>query len=223
MIDAVNATVTISGSYRKHLSAILRAREEFIELGISVLRPTSGRVIEDAGNFVRLEGDPEDPRRAADHQLTAIRSSNLLYVVNPGGYIGGSAMFEIGYAIALGLPVVSSEQPFEAAAAARTRAVGAPARAVGLLCARLMLPADLALISHLVSRPSSEGPLLGGAYVANRCETGFALSRPGGDTLVTMNQEGHPELVADDCAARQLIAVIRAQMTDTPSRESLPA
>lgn len=145
----MDLTVTIAGSYRKHLSAILRARDEFLENVCRVLRPVSGGVKNDAGAFVQLWGDPDDPAEAAQEQLRAIRHSDLVYVVNPGGYIGASAMMEIGYACALGIPVLCAEPPFEAAAAAHTYGIDTPRRVVGRMLHERLAPADAKLLEDV--------------------------------------------------------------------------
>lgn len=170
MMRNMELTVTIAGSYRKHLSAILRARAEFIAHGARVLRPASDEVLKDAGAFVQLVGDPADPGEAARQQLGAIRRSDLVYVVNPGGYIGASAMLEIGYACALAIPVVSSEPPFEAAASANVRAVATPHRAVGEVLHERLAPADASLLGEVIEGRSPGGRGRGRDGIALRAE-----------------------------------------------------
>src|ERR1017187_7610830 len=89
-------TVTISGSYRKHLNRILAAKRRFEELGAIVLRPHTEEVVSSEGALVRLQGDPLNVRAVQLLQLEAIAASELVYVVNPGGYVGASATLEVG-------------------------------------------------------------------------------------------------------------------------------
>lgn len=119
-------TVTISGSYSKHFDRITSAKQEFEALGVEVLRPVSETVISSIDGLVRLEGDPQDYQDIHKAQLQAISGSDLLYVVNPGGYVGSAATLEIGYAHALGIPIATSEKAFEAAVAIIDHRVGSP-------------------------------------------------------------------------------------------------
>lgn len=165
--------VTIGGSYRKHLEDILCARRVFAGDGAQVLRPASDQVIDDEGSIVRLAGDPSDAESVERAQLDAIRRSHLFYVVNPGGYVGSSAMLEVGFAAALGVPVVFSEKPFEAAASARARAIGSPRRALACVLRERLLPADLQLLEDVVDDPALAGTRgeRAGGQILLRCDT----------------------------------------------------
>ena len=126
-------TVTISGSYRKHLDRILEAKRRFEELGAVVLRPHTDEVVGPEGPLVRLEGDPQDTQAVQNAQLAAIAQSDLVYVVNPGGYVGPSATLEVGYARRGETLVVTAEPAFEEAVAAVVDGVGGPEDALQLL------------------------------------------------------------------------------------------
>lgn len=126
-------SVVISGSYRKHFSRIWQCRQEFEQAGVNVLRPATDEVLVESGTMVRLAGDPETVEGIEAAQLTAISSSELLYVVNPGGYLGPATTLEIGYAHRAGLPIITSEVPYEAAVAAVISGVGSPENAIDLL------------------------------------------------------------------------------------------
>lgn len=124
--------VTIAGSYRKHFDRIVEAKQAFEALGATVLRPRSEQISSSDEDLVRLEGDPDDQRGIQDAQLQAINDSDLLYVVNPGGYVGASATLEVGYASGVTTQIVTSEPPFESAVALLSE-VGDPAKALKLL------------------------------------------------------------------------------------------
>lgn len=124
--------VTIAGSYRKHFDRIVEAKREFEEQGAEVLRPRTETVAASDSELVRLEGDPDDLREVREAQFEAIRGADVLYVVNPGGYVGSAATIEVGYAHRGGTPVVTSEPPFEADVAVLVAAVGSPAQAMDL-------------------------------------------------------------------------------------------
>lgn len=126
--------VTIGGSYRKHLDRILAAREQFIDLGWDVLRPSGDSVVDsDDPDFVRLEGDPADAAGIQRAQLAAIEASTLYYVVNPGGYVGPSATAEVAWAAAKGIPVILAEPAFESAVRLLADGHGNPEAAVAHL------------------------------------------------------------------------------------------
>jgi len=126
----MQAKVTISGSYRKHFDRIVEAKKAFEQLGAVVLRPETDVVSSSDEELVRLEGDPEDLRAVQEAQLSAIAECDLLYVVNPGGYLGPSATLEVGYAHRAGIPVVTAEAAFEPAVAAVARGSGEPVEAL---------------------------------------------------------------------------------------------
>lgn len=125
--------VTISGSYHKHLGRILERRAEFISRGAEVLRPHTSEILTQTEVLVRLQGDPDDSRLVQKAQLEAIRECDLLYVVNPGGYVGAAACGEIGYAHAMGKLVVTMEPAFERWVADITDAVGNIEKALTVL------------------------------------------------------------------------------------------
>lgn len=125
--------VTIGGSYRKHFPRIARAADEFRSAGAQVLRPATSDVVSSDDELVRLAGDPEDAIGVEQAQFDAISASTMLYVVNPGGYVGPSAIAQAGVAYGRGVKVVCSEPPFERAMQAIIAGVGAPDTALKLL------------------------------------------------------------------------------------------
>ena len=90
--------VTVCGSTRFR-DETLTAIRELEEAGYAVFS---------VGSFMHADGipysDDEKARLDALH-LSKIRMSDMVYVVNPGGYIGESTAREIRAAEALGLPV----------------------------------------------------------------------------------------------------------------------
>jgi hypothetical protein len=129
------ATVTIAGSYRKHLDRLLESAERFRGLGADVLRPGTGAVVDEDGeeDFVRLEGDPADAGTVHRRQLDSIDLSELLYVVNPGGYVGPSATANVAWAAKGGKLVVLAEPAYELVVATLAGGVGDEEYAIGLL------------------------------------------------------------------------------------------
>jgi NTP pyrophosphatase (non-canonical NTP hydrolase) len=127
-------TCTISGSFRRFLPQIKEKIEECLREGITVLSPRSGNAVGELPGFILVEGDRGEPKEIESDHLQCIRRSDFLYVVNPGGYIGPSATMEIGYALAAGVTVFSSELPTEPVLAMfvrRERSIGKVKRMLG--------------------------------------------------------------------------------------------
>lgn len=115
-------SVTISGSYRKYPDEAYSAMQEFQDQDVQVLSPPSLEIISSLGDFVSLRGDSierldqfsgddvHDAMREIElHHLGAIAQSDLLWMVMPEHYIGASAVFEMGWALAHNVPVYALE------------------------------------------------------------------------------------------------------------------
>lgn len=132
-LTVMHKSVTISGSYGKHLSRILEARADFLGLGVRVLRPASDQVLESEEGLVRMAGDPATPGALRAAQFQAISGADFLYLVNPGGYVGPAATLEAGYAYRGHTPIFAAEPPFEADLREIVTAVGDPALALEII------------------------------------------------------------------------------------------
>lgn len=105
-------TVVVLGSFRKHLGEIMEAVRAFEANGFRVLSPRQGKARNPGAEFVLLEEDGEaGPREVADRVMAEIDRADLVYFVCPGGYMGASAAFELGYCVARGKAVFVSERP----------------------------------------------------------------------------------------------------------------
>jgi len=107
---------TISGSFRKFYKEICKVRKIFEEYDIEVLSPEISKIVNPEANFPLLETDSKNStkKEIEDKHLKAIGKSDFLYVVCPGGYIGNSVRFEIGYAHGKGVFIYSSHLPKDA-------------------------------------------------------------------------------------------------------------
>jgi len=104
--------VTVSGSFRRHMTEIYDAVSEFVERGASVLSPADPRIVDQIGEFVFVASDRvRSIKMVEDRHLDCIRSSDFLWLVAPDGYVGQSASMELGYAIAHNIPVFCKELP----------------------------------------------------------------------------------------------------------------
>lgn len=93
-------SIAIFSSFRKHLEPVSQAAEVFRAHGIFVSNPPGFEPINPGTEFVRFPGDDPD-MSDAEIQMRVIGTallSSAIYVVCPGGYIGRTASYEIGWA-----------------------------------------------------------------------------------------------------------------------------
>lgn len=92
----------LHGSFRKHFREIKRIHKLFAEAGIEVLAPDVSRITGEKDKFVLLENDKSDDPRVIEllylHHLKRLGQNGFSYFVNPAGYIGRSASYELGIA-----------------------------------------------------------------------------------------------------------------------------
>lgn len=105
-----NIATIISGSYRRHLAGMYRLKRIFERRGITVLSPIGDGAVNPGEEFVILDADPiQDHRTLQDSVFAKIRRSTFLTAFNQDGYLGRAALLEYGYAIAIGIPILSLE------------------------------------------------------------------------------------------------------------------
>ena len=106
--------VTISGSFRKHLGYILKIKEQLEEAGTKVLSPRFTEPKNPGEKFVVFAGEEGlSPLELERHRLNSISESDALIVCDPKGYVGTSALIEIGFANSLGKRIIFIEEPEE--------------------------------------------------------------------------------------------------------------
>ena len=92
----------IHGSFSKHFSEIQKTRKIFEDAGIDVLAPKDELPTSNKNGFLLFEGEKnEDPRLVELkylHNLKILGTDGFSYFVNPEGYIGKSASYELGIA-----------------------------------------------------------------------------------------------------------------------------
>jgi len=103
--------VTVSGSFGRHWDEIRRTIQELRKEGADVLSPRDSQPLDTIHGFVLLDGDEGSPADLERAHLEAIGASDLLYVVNPEGYVGPSTSLEIGFALARSIPVWAQVRP----------------------------------------------------------------------------------------------------------------
>ena len=106
--------VTISGSFRKHLDYILDIKGTLEDQGTKVLSPRFTEPKNPGEKFVVFTGEEGlSPLELERHHLSSISKSDALIVCDPEGYVGASALIEIGFANAIGKKIVFVEKPEE--------------------------------------------------------------------------------------------------------------
>lgn len=109
--NASPLTVSICGSYHRHLKKMDNLIKECKKLGIEVLIPKYAVKKSSINGFVYLKGEVGTPKQLQEKNFDAIARSSFVLIVDTKGYIGPSTSMEIGYAIAKGVPVFCTEPP----------------------------------------------------------------------------------------------------------------
>jgi ADP-ribose pyrophosphatase YjhB (NUDIX family) len=108
-------SVAIIGSFRQHLGEVRKAARVFVEAGFTVKSPPMDPVRDGKRGHIVFMSDPTD---FSDHQIQTatfdkIFSSDFVYVVNPGGYIGRTTSYELGQIHQRGMAVYYAESPLD--------------------------------------------------------------------------------------------------------------
>lgn len=108
-------TSLLIGSFRKHYKDIINVIKLFHDKGIEVLSPKKAKILNPDDEFVVFDYDPEhlSEKELEDLVLKKMHKCHFVYLVNPGGYIGLSASFEVGYCAAHGIDVYAAEPSTE--------------------------------------------------------------------------------------------------------------
>jgi NTP pyrophosphatase (non-canonical NTP hydrolase) len=113
--DKMGVYATVSGSFNRFLPEVKKIVKQMNDYGIVVLSPKSlvpnCSLKTNKHNFVIFEGDRGSPSHIEIVHLRSIARSDFLYLVNPEGYVGVSAAFEIGFAISKNVPIFSQYSP----------------------------------------------------------------------------------------------------------------
>src|SRR5262245_1750127 len=109
----IRPSVSLVGSFRQHYPYVVEAAKIFEEAGMTVKSPPISRITDRGREFVRFESDPP---LSLDHHIQAatlakIFTSDFVYVVNPGGYIGRTTAYELGRIHERGMAVYYAESP----------------------------------------------------------------------------------------------------------------
>lgn len=100
--------VVICGSFHKDPSGLARLFRELETNGCRVLSPLTLDFTDQVTEFVTAHNDESFSVKELERfHLRAIHEADFIAVHAPDGYIGTSASFELGYAVALNKPIFS--------------------------------------------------------------------------------------------------------------------
>ena len=106
----------ISGSFDKFKPEIDLTIDEFQDLNVTVLAPEKGWLYIPSAKQSNKHFRPlpteigKTIKQIEDEFLKALDKSDILYVLNPEGFIGSSASLEIGFAVGKGIPIFSKKK-----------------------------------------------------------------------------------------------------------------
>jgi hypothetical protein len=145
-------SVSIIGSFRQYYPQAALAVREFESLGVNVRSPVVSRIVNPGDEYARFETDPP---QSSDQLIQAttlekILSSDLVYVVAPGGYVGRTTCYELGRAHERSIPVYFSAPPQDLPIEIPPGSV----LCVHDLVRQIMRPARFAMSAFPVSRSS---------------------------------------------------------------------
>ena len=107
-------SVTLSGSFRKHLDFINKVKTNLEVQNVKILSPRFAIPKNPGEEFVIFEGEEnQSPLELEKHHLDSIKNCDCLVVCNENGYVGASALIEIGFANSLNKNIIFMEKPTE--------------------------------------------------------------------------------------------------------------
>ncbi|OHA49143.1 MAG: hypothetical protein A2991_03650 [Candidatus Terrybacteria bacterium RIFCSPLOWO2_01_FULL_58_14] len=120
----------LHGSFRKYFSAIREVHRLFTEAGIEVLAPRAANTVSEKRGFVLLEGEEEKDPRLVEllylQHLKRLGESGFSYFINPEGYLGKSASYELGIAQTTNIRCFFTDHPEDHPAYIHKNAVWEP-------------------------------------------------------------------------------------------------
>ena len=121
----------LHGSFRKHFEAIQKTRRIFTEAGIEVLAPRLAEITSFGEGFALLKGEEDTDPRMIEllylHNLKRLGEGGFSYFVNPEGYLGKSASYELGIAQVTNVRCFFLEKPDDHPAYVHKNSIWKPA------------------------------------------------------------------------------------------------
>ena len=139
-----NFRCVLHGSFRKHFGEIKKIHKLFTDAGIEILAPALSEIKSMEGGFAVLDSDTEKDQRMIElmylHNLRRLGEDGFSYFVNPEGYIGKSASYELGIAQISNVRCFFMEKPADHPAYIHKNAVWKPENLVDYVIKRGELP-----------------------------------------------------------------------------------
>lgn len=106
-------TVAIIGSFQKYYGKILDIIKYFKNCGLYVISPKESFVCGRKEGFVLFDSDQKNlsPTDIQMITLNKIINADVVYVYNPGGYVGRTTCYEIGFCFSKKKPIYFLEPP----------------------------------------------------------------------------------------------------------------
>lgn len=102
----------ICGSFHRDPIGLHKLFLELETNGLRVLSPIDINFENPAAKFVKTKAETNySTKELEGFHLRAIRDADFVWLHAPEGYVGLSASFELGFAYALGKPVISKQIP----------------------------------------------------------------------------------------------------------------
>jgi len=111
--NLINHTVAVIGSFKQHYAKVLSAIETFRNMSIIVTSPEGSSILTPGIPFVRFASDNPNfsDEMIQTTTLKKILSAEVVYVVNPNGYVGKTTSYEIGRIIQSKKPIYFLDNP----------------------------------------------------------------------------------------------------------------
>ena len=165
-----NFRCVLHGSFQKHFEEIKKIHRLFTENGIEVLAPAMSEIKAVDGGFVILETDKEKDRRMIEllylHNLKRLGENGFSYFVNPEGYIGKSASYELGIAQISNVRCFFKEELADHPAYICQNAIWKPEHLVEYILGHNELPAPKAIRNDMTIHKLWEDLMVPGSVVA---------------------------------------------------------
>lgn len=110
---AAHLRVVLCGSFRRQPQRLSAVFDDLLTHH-EVISPIDVHFVNPDDEFVRLAHELEESATKIEQRhLDALVEADFVWLYAPDGYIGPSAMFELGHAKALGIPIFSDATPAE--------------------------------------------------------------------------------------------------------------
>lgn len=117
-VERMTYNITLIGTFRKDQPK-LRSIYTRLSKQFNVISPQSIDFTSNTKGFVKTDNEADQSIYQIENKhLDAIKQSDFVVLHAPSGYVGNSAAMEIGFAYALGIPVLADEMPKDATMAA---------------------------------------------------------------------------------------------------------